>query len=365
MIDTVALRHNIPLLPPDLMFERGFTTRRYTLSDNRYTTWKLNPPRNKGTLPRLTWSSTPGGDWLTAEVSLPKFLFGNNVRLVSDVDVQRGLSDISRFISETSGVTFDAPLSQVGRVDYCGAFHVGESNIVPYIAATAHATAARMLRHQFGSTTVCLGNKSKRFMVYSKHEEVLNRARAGSVTDDELHNSLGQLRLEVTHRNDSCRRVTKRYKLPARQARYLLTSHIALNELELALEVLGLNKITESKDARLDVLRERYGDTTHCRCLIAFLSYLDRYGEDFWKHGVGYKRSTYYGYASELKTAGVWLRSDKVLPSLHLVSTTPTYRAATGQSSIIQPMSNTIPASLFPSDKPLQHLSLISGRIEV
>ncbi|MBA2732387.1 MAG: hypothetical protein H0U54_05800 [Acidobacteria bacterium] len=364
MLDTVSLRYNVTLLSPARMSERGFsTTSRHTLTDFPYLTWKLNIPRDKGTLPRLTWSSTPSGDWLTAEVSLPKFLYGNNVRLVSDVDAQRGLSDISRFVSETAGVPFDAPLALVGRVDYCWAFLIGESNIVPYIAATAHATASRMLRHQVGSTTVSFGNKSRRIMVYGKHEEVLSRARVGTVADADLHASLGQLRLEVSHRNDGCRRLAKRYKLPARQARYLLTSDIALNELDLALEVLGLNKITESKDARIDVLRERYGDTTHCRCLIAFLSYLDRYGEDFWKHGIGYKRSTYYGYASELKTAGVWLRADKVLPSLHLVSTAPAYRAATGQSSIIQPMSNTIRASPFPPDNPLQHLSLISGRI--
>ncbi len=363
MIDTVALRHNIPLLPPDLMSERGFTACGHTSIDTRYNMWKLNPPRNKGTLPRLTWSSTPSGDWLTAEVSLPKFLFGNNVRLVYDVDVQRGLSDISRFISETSGVTFDAPLSQVGRVDYCGAFHVGESNIVPYIAATAHATASRMLRHQLGSTTVSLSNKSRRIMVYGKHEEVLSRSHRGTVTDDEVRDSLGQLRIEVMHRNGGCRRLAKRYNLPTRQARYLLTGDIALKELHIALEALGLNKITVSKDARIDVLRELYGDTTHCRCLIAFLNYLDRYGDGFWKYGVGYKRSAYYRYANELKTAGVWLKSDDALPPLHLTCTAPALSPSTSKSTLVQRLSNTASASPFLPDYPVRHSSLISERV--
>jgi hypothetical protein len=347
------------------MLDRGFTPNCGHVAPDRYQTWRLNLPPGHGTRPRLTWSSTPSGGWLTAEVSLPRFLFGSNIPLVSDPHVQQALAGISRFVSETAGVSFYAPDALVGRVDYCWNFPEGEANMTARIAATAHATVPRLLRHQIGSTTVFFSSKGKRrtkeIRLYGKHEEVLSRVREGTATDEELRASVGLLRLEVGYRNDGCRRLPERYGLPDRLARYLLTGDTAHNELELALEALGLDKTTEPTDARIDVLRELYGDTTHCRCLIAFLGYLDRYGEDFWKHGIGYKRSTYYDYARELKAAGAWLNSDRSLRPLRLVRQAPPARSAHAQGREVRPMSNTISDSPPPPDS-LQRLNLVRGR---
>ncbi len=117
MIDTVSLRQHVPLLPPTLMSERGFSpTCGHASTDDHYLTWKLNLPRDKVTWPRLTWSSTPSGDWLTTEVSLPKLRFGNNVQMVSEADVGVALEDISRFISQTAGIAFDTSAALIGRV---------------------------------------------------------------------------------------------------------------------------------------------------------------------------------------------------------------------------------------------------------
>lgn len=365
MIDTVTLRHQALLPPPSHLLGRGFTPLCGHLSPEYAQRWKLNQPGDGGTRPRLTWSSTPSGPWLSAEVSLPKLLYGDNLAAIEPYEIQRGLGEVSRLVSGTAGVAFDAPSALVGRVDYFWDFPVGEAEVPRHIDAAGHAAVPRMLRHQIGATTVSFSTQSKRqkstkrITLYGKHEEVLARAREGRASDDELRSSVGLLRLEVSYRGDGCRRLADRYGTPGHLATYLLRDDIALNELTLALEALGLDKSTEPKDARIDALREIYGDTQHCRTLISFLAYLDRYGEGFWKHGIGFKRSAYYEYARELKKAGLWLRSDQPLPPLRLVRQVAPALAPRGQGRAVRPMSKTISPSPPPPDFP--RLNLVSG----
>jgi len=242
-------------------------------------------------------------------------------------------------VSTTAGVPFDAHSALVGRVDYCHNFAVGEGNKIPYLSAAAHASIPRMTRHQIGDTSLAFKHGSQIMRLYGKHDEVAYRANSGRATDDELRESVGLLRLEISHFNsDACRRLSDRYSLPDRYADLLLHSTIAHQEIERGLTMLGLDKITETVDARIDILREIYGDTHQMRRLVAFLGFLDRYGEGFWRHGFGgYGRSTYFQYCRDLKKAGVWLKSDRQLPPLRLVRN--------GQkqfSKAVQPMSNTI-----------------------
>lgn len=342
MIDTVSLRHTFPLPPQSEIADRGFVTKcGHPPSDCEHQKWKLNQPKDNETLPRLTWSSSPSGDWLTTEVSVPKFLFNSNVIQLTDADIERGLNEISRFVSTTAGVPFNAHSALVGRVDYCHNFAVGEGNKIPYLSAAAHASIPRMKRHQI-DTNLAFMHGSQKILLYGKHDEVAHRANSGRATDDELRESVGLLRLEISHFNsDACRRLADRYSLPNRYADLLLYSGIAHQEVERGLTMLGLDKVTETVDARIDILREVYGDTHQMRRLVAFLGFLDRYGEGFWRHGFGgYGRSTYFQYCRDLKKAGVWLKADRQLPPLRLVR-----NVQRQLSRAVQPMSNTISRS--------------------
>lgn len=354
MIDSVSLRRPLRLLPPSEMVDRGFvpSMSKYDHSppDREPQKWKLNPPVGVETLPRLTWSSHPKGDWLTAEVSVPKLLFDNNIVQLGDADISRGLYAIAGFVKNMTGVMFDARAALVGRVDYCHNFPVGEANKVSYLSAAARASIPRLTRHHIGDTSLLFQNKSQKVRLYSKHDEVANRANKGRATDDELRASVGLLRLEVSHfTSDACRRLSDRYDLPDRYADLLLNSSIAKMEIERGLSMLGLDEVTETVDARLDVLREVYGDTPHTRRLAGFLGFLDRYGEGFWQHGFGaYSRSTYFEYCRDLKKANVWLRSDRRLPPLRLVRS----EAQKDTTRTVQPMSNTVSRSPAWPDSP-------------
>ena len=333
MIDTIRLIRPAPLPPSSALIERGFRPLRGRMSSNsKSATWVWNAVRENGVFPRLTWSSTLWGDWITAETSMPKMLYGNNVQLVDDADVHRGLDVISQFVYEEAGTLFDAHTALVSRVDYCGNFLVGEENVIAYLVAAAGASPPRLTRYQIGDTTVTFKNKSQVIRLYDKHCEVANLVRDGTAGNDELLAALGILRLEVSHlHSGACKRLAKRLALPDRRASHLLVGSVAFEELARNLAALGLDRLMEPVDMRLDILRETYGDNPHCRRLAGFLGFLDRYSENFWRQCIGgYSRSLYYSHARDLKKAGVWLKTEHQLPPLYLIRTVQGVRAGNG-----------------------------------
>jgi hypothetical protein len=342
MIDTVHLRNLVPPSLPlgDLLARAPFTTRcGHTPAEGESSTYVLNLPRDDAvTLPQLTVSTTASGVWCTAALSVPKHLYGNNVVMVSDADMLRALASVSQFVTQVCGFEFDAHHALVGRADYCYNFDTGEANVAAYIEAGAMARVARMDRYKINSTTVSFVTKAKVIKLYGKHAEVSEQVRAGKATDSELRAAVGKTRLEVTYRRrEALKRLAERHGLEDRRAHQLLTADVARDELGQALGLLGLDKPTRPLDTRMDILREKYGDTRRCRSLVAFAGYLDRYGEATWhkdKAGrypawYGYSRSTYMANVRLLKAAGVWARVNRQLPPLSLVwPTEPAARVA-------------------------------------
>jgi hypothetical protein len=313
----------------DLLARAPFETRcGHAPAEGESSTYVLNLARDEATtLPQLTVSNTASGLWCTAALSVPKYLYGNNVSMVTEADMPRAFDGVSRFVSQVCGFEFDARLALVGRADYCHNFDTGQADVVPYVDVAAMATVSRMDRFKINSTTVSFVTKGKVIKLYGKHAEVAKQVREGKATDDELRAADGKTRLEVTHRrSDALTRLADRYGVE-RRAHQLLTTEVARNELGLALRLLGLDKPTRPQDTRMDVLREKYGDTKRCRALVAFVGYLDRYGEATWRKGAGGRYAPWYGYSRSsymanvrlLKAAGVWARQDRQLPPLSLV----------------------------------------------
>jgi hypothetical protein len=332
MIDTVHLRNLVPPSLPlgDLLSRAPFETRcGHTPAAGESSTYVLNLPRDDAvTLPQLTVSTTASGVWCTAALSVPKHLYGNNVVMVSDADMTRALASVSRFVTQICGFEFDAHHALVGRADYCYNFATGEANVAAYIDAGAVATVPRADRFKINSTTVSFVTKGKVIKLYGKYAEVSAQRREGKATGDELRAAEGKTRLEVTHRRrDALMRLAERHGLEDRRAHQLLTADVAHSELGRALGLLGLDKPTRPLDTRMDILREKYGDTKRCRSLAAFLYYLDRYGEATWRRDeggrypawYGYSRSTYMANVRLLRDAGAWVRADRQLPPLVLV----------------------------------------------
>jgi hypothetical protein len=86
MLDTVQTKHYYQTLTCD-DFQRDWQY----LSNARNPTWIFNA-KGSDTLPNLTMVFTPNGIWhLSAQVSLPKMMFGHNARLPYQDVVNQGL----------------------------------------------------------------------------------------------------------------------------------------------------------------------------------------------------------------------------------------------------------------------------------
>jgi hypothetical protein len=121
MLDTVQIKHFFQSLICD-----DFRKTWHYLSKARNPTWTRNEQGSK-TLPKLTMISTPNGIWhLSAEVSLPKMLFGHNARLPNQAEVSEGLQMISEYVEANSGLPFDARTAIVSRVDFAKDFHLSK-----------------------------------------------------------------------------------------------------------------------------------------------------------------------------------------------------------------------------------------------
>jgi hypothetical protein len=321
MIDTVQLRHRIPLPSANELRAQGWLP----ISKHGDNSWKRNQPMNTETLPRLTWRQTLSGAWLTAEVSLPKMLYPNSVELLDDDDVGQGLMLVTQYVSDVINRRFDAATALVGRIDYYYDFEMVDSNIIRYLSLAATKSISRMTRFVVGQTTVSWRNnpkkkKSKEIKLYDKRAEVWQRLLEGKAAEAELKSASGLLRFEMSYRiSDSVRYLAKKLGLPNRKAHYLLSCSIALDELGRALKLLGLDRVSPMGDERPAALRQIFGDTRQVRNLAGFLFFRDHYGEDFWKHGIGgYSRSSVYRYSTALRQAGIGLKSARKLPPLSL-----------------------------------------------
>lgn len=319
MIDTAQLRHLIAVPPTIDLLALGFRSVPQH-STSFKTIWVKNAPRGTTSQPRLTWSQTNCGDWLSVEASLPRLLFGRNTVSLCEDDIPAALNELSVFVTQVVGIEFDATTALVGRVDYFVDFPVGEANLERYLAVVATAVLPRFDRHTI-NTTVLFRNKSKQISVYDKQAEILSHPdQVNPVMIDEAR---GMIRVEVRHKtSDACQRLKEKYGLSHRTALDLFTGAIAFQELSDVLSDLGLDREILKYDSRIDTLREYYGDTTTFRRLAGFIKLLEHYGENFLRNGGGgYSRTMYYEHMRMVKGANAWLRSNVELPPLRLSET--------------------------------------------
>jgi hypothetical protein len=310
MFDTVLFRHvcNDPCLDSFTPLGKKFV---------------FNPPPVKGhALPQLTWRTVPSGvSYLDARVSLPKMLFANNVQMLSGADIPRALDAVTGFVSDVVGVEFNAWTANIGRLDVCHNWHVGEAETYTYLHALRNAHLSKMTRRVIDDGTVDFAHDSQQVVFYAKHAETQERAKVGKATDEHLHASIGVLRGEHRYVNSrGCISLASILKLDSRRADNLLTEEVAETVMHKTVKDLGLDKSIESGDSRLALLRERYGFTSTYETLAGFLQLCDTHGADNLVR-LGYHAEKFRRRRKQVEAAGAWLTNPTraTLPRLRLV----------------------------------------------
>jgi len=306
MIDSVCLTRPVRMHSPLDMLSLGFRSvcKHPSSVCTHPARWRLAREKK----PHLTWSEAPNGShWLSLTGSLPKFMFGSNVYLLSNDDELRTcLEGISQYVAETAQVTFDAFAANVNRVDYCHHWRFSSELVPQYLWALRGISLPRMRKTLIDSSTVELSNASQTIVFYDKFEE---RFAMKSSTQEELNAAKGVLRFEMRLRdNRSCDRFAKKMGVPNRKAEMLLTEQATRHAIRQTLDRLGLSKPITEGSARLELLRAYCGnDGARFLRLAGFLAAGDYYGLD---NLVKLKISSYSDYRrklKEIKDAGAFL----------------------------------------------------------
>lgn len=308
MFDTVSLRLSKSRPLAYTLRERGFTKPYNSAGANYF----RNIPVNDACMLKLNWYRTLHADYLSAEVSLPKLVFGNNVEMLSSADVPKALELVSNLVSYYSGADFDATKADVIRLDVCNNWKSQEVDVYARLEALKSAHYPKMTRRPV-EASVYFRNKGKKksqeVVCYAKHAHIHELVRKGEATDEHLKASIGVFRLEHRYFDDAVTRLASdRLLLADRSAASLLKAWVAEEVIKTDMQILGLDKEISNGDARLERLREYCnGDRAKLVRLSGILTLADKYGADNLVSLDLVRHTSFYEYRKELKAAGVWL----------------------------------------------------------
>ncbi|MED3791057.1 hypothetical protein P4571_01180 [Niallia alba] len=241
----------------------------------------------------------PTKSWLKVEVSVPKFMHGNNLKEISNRDMQSFMSLLRKHIADKLNISLSRVPSlwttEVEKLHLCKNFYVGNLK-QQYLQALSTATKARHKKHiyyQSGTEkveSVYWKTNSRTEKVYDKDAEMATNKKENS----QPLKTKGTIRYEVELSN---------YEL-----RKLSNKRIAYEILNFS----GLEKILISFLDDLGISQSRGIDFVIQRIKLSTIKKnqkqtLIKFANDFFKEGelccrTLYSRSKFYAMKKELET---------------------------------------------------------------
>lgn len=249
---------------------------------------------------------------LGVEVSIPKYLFGNNVRMIKDSDIPIFFRKLNNQLWNEFYLSprHDSVYWTVTRMDVCWNFQVGGA-VREYIDVLGQIHIPKYTTRVYGDReTVEWMNKSIRMSFYDKERELLARKD----TSEAIESARGMLRFECNIRNS---KQLKQYS-ENRWAGELFREQVAKQILATYLQRIGVDKAfqTSNKFEQAKQLIDAYG-IVKAEQLMGFILLNDLYGQEFVRKN--YTSSTLTRRMDDLKKVGITpFFSDKELPPLDL-----------------------------------------------
>jgi hypothetical protein len=302
MIDTVSLRHAYQnkFKPPFGFFQ--------TRKNGDTISYARNPPKGSN-LPRLTWTHQERtcGSWLSSEVSLPKFHFGNNVQMLNPEQLKTALCDVQDYVESITELPFDVPSAKLGRVDFGYNFQMNDERVVKaYLRSFNGLYLARYKRVSIDDETVTMKSKSRETCIYSKFQETFKQK---DVSSELLQQASGILRFEPRFKTRAaCTGLASSLGLE-NNVQSLLTPETAKGQIQAEIQRLGISKTITSEIFMIELLIEKFGK--RAADYYGFLKVRELLGDNFWTDGT-ISRATYFRKTKELRDAGCLLDTKEV-----------------------------------------------------
>lgn len=303
MPDSIKLKHYFSTLK-NLSFKENMIPVRSAKGE----TWVLNSktPEN---FPNLTMLYQPQSRiWhLSADVSLPKFLFGHNAQMPNQSEINKGLSLITEYVESKTGLEFDAFSARVNRVDY---FRDYDLLTEPRVNQILLRLAEKRLSNKriINDSTIYYGteSRSKEVCIYSKFRDLMEKYKEPYIREK----GKGIIRFESRYKETgTVNYLVKKLKLKDSTAETLLNVNVSNQVMSKVFEDLNFINLLTDDSTNLDRLLKVYSTKRAIR-LSGFLDAVTLLGDGFYKdedHKIS--RSSYYYNVQLCKKADAWRRS--------------------------------------------------------
>jgi uncharacterized protein with HEPN domain len=307
--DTVTFAMPVGRLP---FSEEGFRSRLWQKKYDVNGKYKWTFKENKKGFPHLSFFLNKQNQaYLVVSLSLPSFFYGNNAKLLTQDELLSALKRLSVYVTEKSGVEFEAENAIVWKIHFTIDIFIGEENInaildqiskmnIPYFEVAQHRNSSVYFHSKGGAKET---KKPRTIYIYGKHADSI----AKKFPKDAQSEAYGKLRIEFRY-NDrrAIQRLSKTLNLPSCEAKYFLRSTVSEQVLQpIEKAVFSLSDESNSRKIRLKLI-EIFG-AKESRKIIVFLDFLDNFGKDFFKiKELGFSESNYYSLQRQCREVGIW-----------------------------------------------------------
>jgi hypothetical protein len=210
MFDTVRLKATGIMNFPIDRFEN--VERKVYLCDSSETLLSVYFIKGINKLPFIKYQENDNS--LEIEVSIPKYLYGENVTLLKQNDIDVFFTQLSDQLYSLCKVDIDKSEWRAKRIDVCWNFQVG-NKLTDYMKQLSLKKIPRMNTVTYNQVeTVIFQNKSKRIQFYDKEKECRDKKCSPEV----IERAWGLIRMEVSPPDYEMKEYTT-----SRQAEKLLT----------------------------------------------------------------------------------------------------------------------------------------------
>lgn len=190
MFDTVRLKTTGIMNFPIDRFEN--VDRRVYLDNSSNTLLSVYFIKGIDKLPFIKYQESDNS--LEIEVSIPKYLYGENVTLLKQHDIDVFFTQLSDQLHSLFDVSIDRSEWRVKRIDVCWNFQTG-NKLTDYMKQLSLKKIPRMNTITYNQVeTVIFQNKSKRIQFYDKEKECRDKRCSPEV----IERAWGLIRMEIS-----------------------------------------------------------------------------------------------------------------------------------------------------------------------
>lgn len=200
MFDSIKMKVSPIYIQPEMLKQYNLTS--FTYSNQKtgvITTYKMQDE----VIPYIKYQD--GSRTLTIQVSIPKLLYGNNVKAIEQSDIPIFFQRVQERLQLLFGIQIAYEDWRITRLDVCCNFHVGNRTGEYVRQLSKGKMPYKDTRNYNHDETVEFFNKSSRVMLYDKYKQCKRIKEPMEI----IEQSKGILRLEIRPSDNDLKKYSK------------------------------------------------------------------------------------------------------------------------------------------------------------